>query len=52
MKPDEIRFRLLRSDHVPATNPHNLAFKFGLQDKKGEGLVRRTGPSHSTSLSL
>jgi len=36
MKPDEIRFRLLRSDHVPATNPHNLAFKFGLQDKKGE----------------
>jgi hypothetical protein len=36
MKPDEIRFRLLRSNHVPATNPHNLAFKFGLQDKKGE----------------
>jgi hypothetical protein len=36
MKPDEIRFRLLRSDRVPATNPHNLTFKFGLQDKEGK----------------
>jgi len=36
MKSDEVRFRLLRSDDVPATNPHNLAFKFGLQDKHGE----------------
>lgn len=36
MKPDEIRFRLFRNDHVPATNPHNLAFNFGLQDKEGE----------------
>jgi hypothetical protein len=36
MKSGEVRFRLLRSDDVPATNPHNLAFKFGLQDKHGE----------------
>jgi hypothetical protein len=36
MTSDEVRFRLLRSDDVPATNPHNLAFKFGLQDKQGE----------------
>jgi hypothetical protein len=36
MQSDEVRFRLLRSDDVPATNPHNLAFKFGLQDKHGE----------------
>jgi len=33
---DEVRFRLLCRDDVPATNPHNLAFKFGLQDKKQE----------------
>jgi hypothetical protein len=31
---DEIRFRLLRSDDIPATNPHKLAYKFGLQDTK------------------
>ena len=31
---DQVRFRLLRSDDVPATNPHNLAFRFGLQDNK------------------
>jgi hypothetical protein len=31
---DEVCFRLLRSDDVPATNPHNLAFRFGLQDTK------------------
>jgi hypothetical protein len=27
--------RLLRSDDVPATNPHNLAYRFGLEDTKG-----------------
>jgi hypothetical protein len=32
---EEVRFRLLRSDDVPATNPHNLAYRFGLQDTKG-----------------
>lgn len=32
---EEVSFRLLRSDDVPATNPHNLAFRFGLQDTKG-----------------
>jgi hypothetical protein len=31
---DEVRFRLLRSDDVPATNPFNLAYLFGLQDTK------------------
>jgi len=36
MKSGEVRFRLLRSDDAPATNRHNLAFKFGLQDKNGE----------------
>ena len=33
MKLDEVRFRLLRNDEVPATNPFNLAYRFGLQDK-------------------
>ena len=32
---EEVRFRLLRSDDVPATNPLNLAYQFGLQDTKG-----------------
>jgi hypothetical protein len=31
---DEVRFRLLRSDDVPATNPFHLAYRFGLQDTK------------------
>jgi hypothetical protein len=30
----EVRFRLLRANDVPATNPHELAFRFGLQDTK------------------
>jgi hypothetical protein len=30
---DEVHFRLLRSGEVPATNPHNLSYRFGLQDK-------------------
>jgi hypothetical protein len=34
VRPNEVRFRLLRSDDIPATNPHKLAYKFGLQDKK------------------
>ena len=28
-----VRFRLLRSDDKPATNPHNFTYLFGLQDK-------------------
>jgi hypothetical protein len=32
---EEVRFRLLRSDDIPATNPHHLAYQFGLQDTKG-----------------
>lgn len=35
MNPGEVFFRLLRSDDVPATNPHQLAYRFGLQDTKG-----------------
>jgi hypothetical protein len=31
---DEVRFRLLRNDDVPATNPLNLSYRFGLQDTK------------------
>ena len=27
-----VPFRLVRADDVPATNPHNLAYVFGLQD--------------------
>jgi len=34
MNLDEVSFRLLRSNDVPATNPHNLAFRFGLQNTK------------------
>jgi hypothetical protein len=33
-QPDEVRFQLLRADDIPATNPHGLAYKFGLQDSK------------------
>jgi hypothetical protein len=32
---EEVRFRLLRMGDVPATNPHNLAYRSGLQDSKG-----------------
>jgi hypothetical protein len=32
---EEVRFRLLRKDDLPTTNPHNLAYRFGLQDTKG-----------------
>jgi hypothetical protein len=48
MSPDRgiaaVRFGLLRSDDIPATNPHNLAFQLGLPDKKqnifpGRGLL-------------
>jgi hypothetical protein len=34
MNPGEVRFRLLRGDDKPATNPDNLAYEFGLQDTK------------------
>ena len=42
---DDVRFRLLRADDVPATNPLNLKYKFGLQDSKGNiaAAVRRAG---------
>jgi Family of unknown function (DUF5990) len=32
---EQVRFRLLRRDDVPATNPDKLVFRFGLQDTKG-----------------
>jgi hypothetical protein len=31
---DDVHFRLLRSDDVPATNPLHLSYRFGLQDTK------------------
>ena len=34
MSLDEVSFRLLRRDSVPATNPFDLAYRFGLQDTK------------------
>jgi hypothetical protein len=36
MGPGEVRFRLRRRNDVPSTNPHNLAYRFGLQDTKGK----------------
>jgi Family of unknown function (DUF5990) len=30
----EVYFRLLRRDDVPATNPFNLSYQFGLQDTR------------------
>lgn len=36
MTSQEVRFRLLRADDIPATNPHGLAYKVGLQDTKQE----------------
>jgi len=32
---DEVGMRLIRADDVPATNPQNDAYDFGLQDTKG-----------------
>ena len=32
---DRVRFRLIRADDVPATNPEGDVFVFGLQDPKG-----------------
>ena len=31
----EVRFRVLRNDDVPATNPLHFEYRFGLQDTKG-----------------
>lgn len=42
---DEVRFRLLRADDTPITNPHNLAYKFGLQDTKQEIMEGRCLPN-------
>lgn len=35
MPAGEVRFRLLRDNDAPATNPLGLAYEFGLQDIKG-----------------
>ena len=43
---EAVRFRLLRSNDIPATNPHKLDFKFGLQDNRQdimEGMCRADG---------
>lgn len=36
MSSDEVRLRLLRADDIPATNPHHLPYRFGLQDNRQE----------------
>ena len=51
---EEVRFRLLRADDRPATNPEGDAFPFGLQDAKqtlplGEARKRSAGGSASAS---
>ncbi|MFC5862232.1 DUF5990 family protein [Acidicapsa dinghuensis] len=35
MNQDEVRFRLLRNNDVPPTNPFGLAYRFGLQNTTG-----------------
>ena len=35
MNLDDVKFRLLRNDDIPATNPQHLTYRFGLQDNKG-----------------
>ena len=45
MNPDEVRFRLLRGDDVPATNPLNLAYRFGLRDTKQEIVAGERQPN-------
>ena len=45
MNPDEVRFRLLRGDDVPATNPLNLAYRFGLQGTKQEIVAGERQPN-------
>ena len=32
LRPEWVPFRLVRADDLPATNPHNLTYVFGLQD--------------------
>lgn len=49
MAPNEVRFRLLRSNDIPATNPHNLAYRFGLQDTKGNIIAGTQLPSGTLS---
>lgn len=43
-KPSEVRFRLIRADDVPATNPEKDAFVFGLQDTKEQLIAGARGP--------
>ena len=45
MNTDEARFRLLLGDDVPATNPLNLACRFGLQDTKQEIVAGERQPN-------
>jgi hypothetical protein len=40
VNPDAVHLRLLRDHDVPATNPFNLAYRFGLQDRKQEARNR------------
>jgi hypothetical protein len=49
MGADEVRFRLVRSNDLPATNPHHLAYRFGLQDTKGNVVAGEPLPNGALS---
>jgi len=49
VNPDEVGFRLLRGDDVPAINPLNLAYRFGLQDTKQESSRENGSPTVPSS---
>jgi len=49
VNPDEVRFRVLRRDDVPASNPLNLAYRFGLQDTKQEIVAGERQPKVPSS---
>lgn len=42
MNSNEVLSHLLRSNALPATNPHNLVYRFGLQDTKGNVVTGTT----------
>ena len=49
-KPSEVRFRLIRADDLPATNPENDAFVFGLQDTNNRASATAPGSARYISL--
>jgi len=49
MDQDGVRFRLLRDNDVPPTNPFHLAYRFGLQDTSGNLAARTQLPDGAIS---